>query len=122
MTVKAKSNNATKTLLTSITKVGEVAGNNSKTITLSKNIYDYAVIILTCRFVSGSKDFQSSSITIGSDINRNIVANNRILNVMPFDGTGHHQAELKIKTTRDFKNFILRSSDAVTGASLYVIE
>lgn len=122
MSVKAKSNNTTKTLLTSITKVGEVAGNNSKTITLSKNIYDYAVIILTSRFVSGSKDFQSSSIIIGSDINRNIVANDRILNVMPFDGSGHHQVELKIKTKGDFKNLILRSIDVVTGASLYVIE
>lgn len=122
MAVNVKSNNTTKTLLPKIVKIGAVSGNNSATITLGKNIYDYSLIILTSRFVSGSKDFQASSITIGSDINKNITSNDRILNVMPFDGTGHHQAEVRLKTKGDFKNIILRSTDTVTGASLYVID
>ena len=122
MSVNVKSNGSTKTLLSKIVKIGAVAGNNTATITLDKNIYDYSVIILTARFVSGSKDFQSSSIVIGSDINRNLLANDRIMNVMPFDGTGHHQAEVKIKTKGDFKNILLQSCDVVTGASLYVID
>lgn len=122
MAVNVKSNNTTKTLLPKIVKIGAVSGNNSATITLGKNIYDYSLIILTSRFITGSKDFQASSITIGSDINKNITSNDRILNVMPFDGTGHHQAEVRLKTKGDFKNIILRSTDTVTGASLYVID
>ncbi len=122
MSVNVKSNGSTNTLLSKIVKIGAVAGNNSATITLGKNLYDYSVIILTSRFVSGSKDFQASSIVIGSDINKNISANDRILNVMPFDGSGHHQAQVKLKTNGDFKHIILRSTDTVTGASLYVID